>query len=394
MNQSETMKSSHMNNQSSSQRSNLMRHTQILKQAWRNVVSYRGLWIFGIILALTTFSGTWTYMIGPDEEPEPRWEGLQITPREDETVWQAIRRTLDAEFAEADREVERFFATEFDIRLNSHLQTYLITAAVAALVLWIIGRVARYVSETALIQMVNRHDETGEKVSFRRGLSLGWSRPAWRLFLINLVVNITAWLAILALFTLILSPIALWVDSSETVTIVGGFVTGSLCLLAIAAAILFAGLVSMVKLMAHRAAVVEGMTVFGSIGRGYATVRGNLKDMVTMGVVALGIKGLWPLLMGMSVLVLLSGGLLIGALPAAILANLSDPATLPAAILGGAAFLLILVAPLTFLQGLLEVFFSSVWTLAYRQLRGFESQATQPAPEAPMPSAALPVPGL
>jgi hypothetical protein len=35
-----------------------------------------------------------------------------------------------------------------------------------------------------------------------------------------------------------------------------------------------------------------------------------------------------------------------------------------------------------------------VWTLAYRQLRGFESQATQPAPEAPMPSAALPVPGL
>jgi hypothetical protein len=35
-----------------------------------------------------------------------------------------------------------------------------------------------------------------------------------------------------------------------------------------------------------------------------------------------------------------------------------------------------------------------VWTLSYRQLRGFESQASEPAPEAPMPDTALAVPGL
>jgi len=371
-----------------------MKHTQILKQAWRNVVSYRTLWVFGIILALTTFGGSWMYMIDGDDDPYREWDGLQITPRDGETVWQATRRTLDVEFAKADRELERFFRTEFGIRLKSDIQTYLITFAAVTLALWILGRIARYVADTALIQMVNRHQETGETVSFRRGLALGWSRPAWRLFLINLVVNIAAWLAIIALFALILSPIALWEDWGETANIIGGFLTGSLCLLAIAAAILFAGLVSLVKLMAHRAAVVEGLSVFGSVRRGYLTVQGNLKDAVSMGVVALGIHTLWPLLIGMTVLVLLSGGLLIGALPAAILANLSDPATLPAAILGGVSFFLILFAPLTFLQGLLEVFFSSVWTLAYRQLRGFESQASEPAPEAPMPDTALAVPGL
>jgi hypothetical protein len=394
MNQSEKMDNHQLSNRSSSKRSNAMKHTQILKQAWRNVVSYRALWVFGIILALTTFGGSWMYMIDGDDDPYREWDGLQITPRDGETVWQATRRTLDVEFAKADRELERFFRTEFGIRLKSDIETYLISFAVTVLVLFVLGRIASYVSQTAMIQMVSRNDESGEKLSFRQGLRLGWSRPAWRLFLINLVVNIAAWLAIIALFALILSPIALWEDWGETANIIGGFVTGSLCLLAIAAAIVFAGLVSLVKLMAHRAAVVEGLSVIGSIGRGYLTVRGSLKDMASMGVVALGIHTLWPLLIGMTVLVLLSGGLLIGALPAAILANLSDPATLPAAILGGVSFFLILFAPLTFLQGLLEVFFSSVWTLSYRQLRGFESQASEPAPEAPMPDTALAVPGL
>lgn len=371
-----------------------MRHTQILKQAWRNVVSYRGLWIFGIVLALTTFSGTTAFMFGPDENQEPRWEGVQVVPRGDENFWQAFRRTLDEEFARADREIEQLLDTEFGIEMTSHLKTYLVVLAFAIPTLWIISRIARYVSEAALIQMVGRYDKSGEKLRFRQGLRLGWSRPAWRLFLINLVVIIMAWLAIIALFALILSPMALWVNSSESVVFVAAFLTGGLCLLAIAATIVFAGLISLVQLMAARAAVLEGMTVMGSIRRGYATVKRNLKDMATMGIVALGIKSLWPLLIVMTVLLLLSGSLLVGALPAAIVANLSDPATLPAAILGGAAFMLVLFGPLTVLQGMLEVFFSSIWTLAYRRLRGFESQVDQPDTETSLSSPPLPVPSL
>jgi len=34
-----------------------MKHAQILKRSWEILWSYKALWIFGIILALTTASG-------------------------------------------------------------------------------------------------------------------------------------------------------------------------------------------------------------------------------------------------------------------------------------------------------------------------------------------------
>jgi len=34
--------------------------------------------------------------------------------------------------------------------------------------------------------MVDGHETMGEKVGFRQGWRLGWSRSAWRLFLIDL----------------------------------------------------------------------------------------------------------------------------------------------------------------------------------------------------------------
>jgi len=35
-----------------------MEYGKILKQAWKNVTGYRALWIFGILLALTTATGS------------------------------------------------------------------------------------------------------------------------------------------------------------------------------------------------------------------------------------------------------------------------------------------------------------------------------------------------
>jgi hypothetical protein len=369
-----------------------MKHTQILKRAWRNVLSYRGLWIFGVFLALTTFSGGWSFMGDLRDEPETRWEGIQVERRHNETFLQAFERTMEAEFERANQALEELFATEFGINLKSDIVTYLVILAAAGLILYVAGRVIRYVSETALIHMVDRHEESGEQLKLRQGLRLGWSRAAWRLFLIDLVVSTAAVAIVIALFALILTPIALWVDGGETAILIGAFLTGSLLLLAIFAGIIFAGLVTLLRLMARRACVLEGLTVIDSIRRGIAVVRGYLKDTVLMGVVAMAIKAIWPVVIGMALLLTFSGSLLLGILPAAILANLSDPATLPAAILGGIFFIVLVVAPLVFLEGLLQVFFSNVWTLAYRQLCGLEIETEETAPATPMPDAALPVP--
>jgi len=373
-----------MRDVSSSQRSKTMRHTLILKKAWRNVVSYRGLWILGILLALTTFSGKGAYLVGQRDQHEFSGEGITVEPRDDETFWQALERTMETEFADVDRDLERFFATEFGIGMNSRVGTYLTILIGAALVLYIAGRVARYVSETALIHMVDRHEGSGERLSVRQGLRLGWSRAAWRLFLIDLVITIAAAAAGIVLFGLVLSPVALWINGGETAVIVGGLLTASLLLLAIFVVIIFAGLVTLVRMMARRACALEGLTVTGSIRRGYAMVRTSLKDVILMGLATAGINGIWPAVIGTAALLLLSAGLAIGALPVVILAGLSDPATLPAAILGGAFFILVMVAPL--------VFFSSVWTLAYRQLRDLETTPEEAAPASPVPDTPLPVP--
>ncbi len=389
MNQLMKPNDSRMRNVSESQRSKTMRHTLILKKAWRNVVSYRGLWILGILLALTTFSGRGAYRVGLGDQPEPGWEGITVERRGDETLWQAFERTWETELADVDRDLERFFASEFGIGLRGTVGTYLIILAGAALVLYIAGRFARYVSETALIHMVDRHEESGERLSVWQGLRLGWSRAAWRLFLIDLVVTISAAAAGIALFILVLSPVALWVNAGETAVIVGGFLTTGLLMLAIFVVIIFAGLVTLVRVMASRACVLEGLTVTGSIRRGYAMVRGSLKDVILMGLVTVGIICFWPAVLGMATLLLLSAGLLIGALPVVVFANLSDPA-----ILGGTVFILVVVAPLVFLEGLLRVFFSSVWTLAYRQLRDLETATVETAPASTMPGTPLPVPSV
>jgi len=392
MNQLMNSNDNRMRDVSSSQRSKTMRHTVILKKAWRNVVSYRGLWVLGILLALTTFSGRWTFLAGQRDQHELGWEGITIVRGDDETFWQAFERTMETEFVDVDRALDRFFATEFGFGLKGRFWTYLAVLAGAALVLYTAGRVARYVSETALIHMVDRHEESGEQMSVRQGLRRGWSRAAWRLYLIDLVVTVAAAAAGIVLFSLVLSPIALWINGGETAVIVGGLLTASLLLLAIFVVTIFAGLVTLVRMMARRACVLEGMTVIGSIRRGYGMVRDSLKDVILMGLATVGINTVWPAVIGMAALLLLSAGLLMGALPVLIFASLSDPATLPAAILGGTFFILVVVAPLVFLEGLLRVFFSSVWTLAYRQLRDRETATVETAPASPMSDTALPVP--
>ena len=47
-----------------------MKTIQILKQSWTNVWRYRALWIFGVILALTSFSMSPLMFYGDSEQEE------------------------------------------------------------------------------------------------------------------------------------------------------------------------------------------------------------------------------------------------------------------------------------------------------------------------------------
>ena len=68
--------------------------------------------------------------------------------------------------------------------------------------------IARYVAETALIRMVDRHEATGERVSVRQGFRLGWSRAALRMFGLDFLVGLIGLLGFLLLVLVAASPLA------------------------------------------------------------------------------------------------------------------------------------------------------------------------------------------
>ena len=62
----------------------------------------------------------------------------------------------------------------------------LVIAAITALV--------RYPSETAVMRMVDEYEQTGTKLRFKQGWKLGWNRRAFRMWVIDLVISLPAFI--------------------------------------------------------------------------------------------------------------------------------------------------------------------------------------------------------
>ena len=116
-----------------------MDHIGVLKRAWHMTWRYRVLWVFGIILALTTSrggsGGGGQYNFGGDDFASPGGFATPQIPPEVIGLLIAVGLALACLF----------------------------------LILIVVGTIARYVAETALIRLVDDHEETGEKRSVGQG---------------------------------------------------------------------------------------------------------------------------------------------------------------------------------------------------------------------------------
>jgi hypothetical protein len=375
-----------------------MNFGEVIKGAWHNVRIYRALWVFGIILALFTSSWETAALLGGDDQSNAP-SGIQITRLPGETFGEAFRRTLDRELDQAGRDLDEFLSQELDLDVGRDIVALITALLSVALILYLLGRVARYVSETALIRMVDRHQETGQRQTARQGLRLGWSRCAWRLFLIELTVNLVAIAGSLLLFALIFSTVPLWSRGSEPTVVVGAIITAALFFLGVFLVVLIVAAVSLVKIFSRRACAIEGLGVTASVYRGFSLVKGNLRPLVLPALIMLGINLGWPLLGGVLVLVLLGIGILVGGLPALMvrwLAGLATGATTAvviAVVVGVLLLILVLAAPLIWLDGMRQVFLSSMWTLSYRELCRLEQLAQEVPPDIPLPAPPAGSPG-
>jgi len=339
-----------------------MDHLKVLKRAWETTWRYRVLWVFGIIVALTTAGGV-------NRGPQYSFSGEDFAPGRE------------------------FRIGEIPAEVSSILIAIGIGLACLIVILMIASVVARYVAETALIRMVDDHEETGEKRSVRQGFRLGWSRTALRLFLINLLIGLPTALAFILLFALALAPLLLWVTESTAAGVIGTVTAIGLFFLVLFLAIVVSTVISLLKKFFWRACALEELGVIESIRQGYTVVRQHLKDVGIMWLIMVGLGIAWMIVKIPVVVLLLAVAVMLGGFPALLvggLASLAFEGAVPwvlAAIVGIAIFALVVAVPGLFLGGLVEVFKSSVWTLTYREVRALESLETEqeqlPALDAP-----------
>jgi len=348
-----------------------MDHIKVLKRAWETIWRYRALWIFGIILALTTGGGSW---------PSARGDG-------------------DGGFQ---YQLGKGDIPEIPPQVVGTLIAIGVSLACVFVILIIVAAIARYVAETALIRLVDDHEETGETRSVRQGFRMGWSRTAFRLFLIKLLTSLPTALAFILLFALALAPLLLWATKSKAAGVIGTVATIGLFFMVLLLAIVVSVALSLLTKFFWRACALEDLGVIESIRQGFGVVRQHLKDVGIMWLIMVGVQIGWIMamiaitivLLPVIILLIVVGGVL-GGVPALLvfgLTNLFFEGAVPwilAAVVGIPIFALVVSVPWLFMGGLMEVFKSSVWTLTYRELRALESLEAEPGP---LPE--LDVPGL
>jgi hypothetical protein len=339
-----------------------MDHIRILKRAFSITTSYRALWIFGILLALTT-GGNPRISGGSNGGRGGTGSGTFQWPK-----------------------------------ISPDVLTGLIVAGVVflcvTLLLAVAAAIARYVAETALIRMVDQHEATGVKVSVRQGFRLGWSRAALRLFWMDLMISLSALTAFLLLVLLAASPLLVWLTDSTPARVLGTVVAVALAVVVIFVAIVAGIALSLLLQLWHRAVVLEDRNVNAAVRRGWQLLRQRLGDVVVMGLILFALGLAWTIVLVPVVFLLVAVAALGGGLPAllvyAVASLIAQGATpwIAAIIVGLPIFIVVMAIPLAVLGGLVQTFQSSTWTLTYRELLALE--AARPAPGGDQPPAPLP----
>lgn len=363
-----------------------MEHGKVLKRAWEILWRYRVLWVFGIIVALTAAGGGASYGggRGGGDGRDPYCEGVGMRINGECVPWEELPERLRLPDM-VPQIIESWSA------VATVLIAIGVTVACLMVVLTVIKVIALYVAETALIELVDDYEETGEKRGVREGIRLGWSRTALRLFVIDLITKVPGVITAFALVLLglvVFAMVALtkgnvFVSVTSVVAAIG------LAFLLILVAILVGLGISLLRPFLWRVCALEKVGVIESLQEGFGFVRRHLSDAAIMWLIMIGLHLAWGIVMIPVVILLIIVGSLVAGLPALMVILLVSQ------VFSGAVpwiaglsvalpiFILVLAAPLTFLGGLAAVFKSSVWTLTYRELRALEGLRSDsgPSPE-------------
>jgi len=318
-----------------------MNHGKILSRAWTLMWHARALWLFGFLFVLAGGGGStfrWTQSGGPSRSSSGRgpipFPGFTLP----------------------------------HIDWNTVLWIGLAVLAVL-LVLGVLFTILRYLAETALLAGANEIETTGAALTVRRGFRLGWSRPAWRLFLTDLVIHLPLALAALVLLAAGALPLLLWLSRQVPLGVIGTVITIGLELLVVLALVLVSLVLSVLMPYLRRRVVLDAQGPLAALRQSARLVRGTFMDTGLMWLLLAGIRIVWGLLMIPVVLVLLVVAAVVSGVPALLAYAVSQSWVWPLAV-GLPLFLLVLVPSAAFVTGLFETYVSTAWTLTYREALG------------------------
>jgi hypothetical protein len=361
---------------------------KILKRAWYILWSYRALWVFGLILALATAGST-----GGGSNSGTRYS------YDNQNQQMPLPQDLQKGMEEFTREMERLFREgPQHVDIPREELTALIWLVVAftliMIVLGIVVAIARYVSETAVIRMVDEYENASIMMTVREGFRIGWSRTSWRLFLINLIVSLPAILLVLVListgvgiyFAIINSVLTF--NAFSTVSIIG------LVFLVIFAVAIVSILLRLLRHFFWRVCALENVGVGESLSRGWALVRQNWKSVGLMWLVMIGLGIVWAVASIILIIVTIPlvivttvVAVVVSAIPALLMVGLFHIflSNVMAWVLG-IVFVLPLFFTIAFFPWLVlgswqTVFTSTVWTLTYREIKALPAIAAEPKVE-------------
>jgi hypothetical protein len=295
-----------------------------------------------------------------------------LTYREDDREVSLIR--LPTELQQAIDEVNQIFPETMSSETFRTIVTWAIVVGVVILILTVFLVILDYLGQVALIRMVNRYEETGEKVSWRQGFRLGWSRAAWRLFLVNLAVYLPVLVVFLILFGCASLPVLIAYLAGEEPTLAGIVATIGLVFLVIFLALIVAVILSIIMETIYREIVLQDAGAIAGLKAGLKRVRANFKDIGLMWMILVGVRiGFLFLLLPILILILFAG-LFVGGAAGFGVYYLVQPiannvaSLVSAMIVGALVFFLVMGSPLLLLGGWFETYVSTTWTLTYRDL--------------------------
>ncbi len=307
-----------------------MPYGKMLKQSFQIVWNYKVLWIFATILALMGGRGCTMGSTSIDLPYTPTVPSIHIG---------------------------------FEILFT-----------VAILLLIVLGVVWRYISETSIIKMSDHYFLTGEKLSFKEGVKLGKSKSAGTIFKLDFTL--------FALLSIIYIPVSILfilplvkstMNGNEIGALIGGVIGTVLLFFLIFATVLFLLALLPVFYIAHRVIIFENLSMGKAIKRSWSIVKDNFQDLFVSIVIQAGIgMGLCIVPSIALIFTVLIGVSLSGAAVAITDLIFNGPLDSLGDILGYVLFGLIIICitllPFSFIRGWLEIFYSSYWTLFYREI--------------------------